>query len=178
MQNEQKVEDLLASILKQLASPMPESVTKLYEQHRNRYTRLSLKELLRALKYVVAAYTTVFVVIDALDECQTKDDCRNVFLSQIFDLQKNSTVKLFATARPIPEITERFVGDHLNIRAQESDLHRYLEGRISQAGSDLLQSYKEEIRNRITEVADGMFVHPCQILISGPQKLTISAGFC
>lgn len=178
LQNEQKAEDLLASILKQLACSVPESVTKLYEQHTDRRTRPSMNELSKALQTVAKTYTTVFVVTDALDECQTIDDCRNVLLSQLFDLQKKCAVKLFATARPIPDIMERFNGEHLKIRAHESDLHKFLEGRILQAGSELLQSYKEEIKKRITEVADGMSVDPCQLPSLRGYELIISAGFC
>jgi hypothetical protein len=156
--DEQKVEDLLASILKQLALMVPESVRKLYEKHKDRQTRPLLTELSRTLQSVAATYAKVFVVIDALDECQTMDDCRNVFLSHILDLQMKCAVKLFATARPIPEITERFTDYYLEIRAHESDIRKYLDGRISQAGSELLETYKEEIKNKITEVADGMCV--------------------
>lgn len=178
LQNEQKAEDLLAIILKQLAFSVPEGVTKLYEKHKNKCTRPSLNELSRTLQSVAGTYKRVFVVIDALDECQTTNDCRNVFLSQLFDLQEKCAVNLFATARPIPEITERFMGDHLNIRAHDHDLYKYLEGRISQAGSDLLQSYKEEIKKRTAEVADGMSVDSFNILLSRLKKLIISAGFC
>ncbi|KAJ5523286.1 ankyrin [Penicillium frequentans] len=158
LQNEQKAEDLLASILKQLAYSVPESVTKLYDQHKDRRTRPSLSEISRTLRSVAESYTRVFVVIDALDECQAIDDCRNVFLSQLFDLQRKCAVSLFATARSIPEITERFIGENLDIRAHDSDLHKYLEGRILQTGSDLLQSYMEEIKKRVAGVADGMFL--------------------
>ncbi|KAJ5805618.1 ankyrin [Penicillium pulvis] len=173
LQDEQKAEDLLASILKQLTCSVPESVTKLYEQHRDRRTRPSMNELSKALQTVAKRYTTVFVVIDALDECQTVDDCRNVLLSQLFDLQKKCAVKLFATARPIPDITEMFIGEHLSIRAHESDLHKYLEGRILQAESELLQSYKEEIKKIIAEVADGMFLLAQLLFDSIKTKMTL-----
>ncbi|KAI2785628.1 hypothetical protein POX_h09385 [Penicillium oxalicum] len=63
-----------------------------------------------------------------------------MFLSELLDLQKNCGVKLFATARPIPEITDRFISYQLEIRAHECD------------------TYKEEIKNKITEIADGMFL--------------------
>lgn len=134
LQNEQNAEDLLAILLKQLASSEQESARKLYRQHRDRGTRPSLNELSRTLQSVVETYEKVFVVIDALDECHTTNDCRNVFLSQVFDLQIKCDVKIFATARPIPEITKRFIGDHMEIRAHDRDLDKYLEGRISQAG--------------------------------------------
>lgn len=178
LQNEQKAEDLLSSILKQLAASAPETVTKLYEHHKDRRTRPSLNELSRALQTVAATYSRVFVVIDALDECQTADDCRSVFLSQLFHLQKKCAVKLFATTRPIPEIAERFIGDHLDIRAHKSDLRNYVEGRISQAGSELLKTQEKEIKDRITDVADGMSVNLYERTLSKSAKLIINAGFC
>ncbi|RAH55917.1 ankyrin [Aspergillus piperis CBS 112811] len=158
---DQNVENLLASILKQLShfrSPLPTSVKKLYEQHQDRKTRPSLNELVRGLQSVVSSYTKVFVVIDALDECGTADDCQNVFLSQLFEIQKTCPMNILATARPIPEIVKSFRGDNLEIRAHESDVEKYLEGRISMARSELLQKHKEEIKRRITELADGMFL--------------------
>ncbi|KAL4789263.1 ankyrin [Aspergillus venezuelensis] len=159
--NDQNVENLLASILKQLShfrSPLPTGVKELYEQHQDRQTRPSLKELVRGLQHVVPLYAKVFVVIDALDECGTADDCRNIFLSQLFDLQKTCPMNILATTRPIPEIVESFRGDKLEIRAHESDVEKYLEGRISLARSELLKRHKEEIKRRITELADGMFL--------------------
>ena len=164
--NDQNAENLLASILKQLSHfqfPLPTSVKKLYEQHQDRRTRPSLNELLGSLQSVVSLYAKVFVVIDALDECENSDDCRNVFLSQLFNLQKICSMNILATSRPIPEIMERFSGHKLEIHAHESDVEKYLEGRISRARSKLLKKHKEEIKRRITELADGMQVTPITI---------------
>lgn len=126
---------------------------------------------------MAVAYSRVFFVVDALDECQASDDCRKVFLSQFFGLQKKCPVNIFATARPIPEITEKFNGTTLEIRAHESDVRKYLEGRISQAESKLLKEHEEEIKSRITEVVDGMSVNSHIIYSTRPEKLTISLGF-
>ncbi|KAJ5826584.1 ankyrin [Penicillium robsamsonii] len=174
--DDQKAENLLASILKQLShcrSPLPTSVKMLYEQHKDRRTRPSLNELFRSLQFVASLYAKVFVVIDALDECKTSDDSRNVFLSRIFDLQKVCSVNILATSRPVPEIMERFSGDKLEIRAHESDVEKYLEGRISQAGSELLNTHKEEIKRRITELADGMFLLAHLLFDSIKTKITL-----
>ncbi|KAJ5962647.1 ankyrin [Penicillium viridicatum] len=159
--NEQKAEDLLASILKQLSQcrpSLPESVKRLYEEHKNRRTRPSLSEIFTSLNSVTKLYAKVFVVIDALDECEKSGGCRNVFLSHIFELQRIGHVKVLATARPIPEIVEIFIGKSLEIRARDNDVREYLRGRISQTGSDLLKGYEREIENRITEAADGIFL--------------------
>lgn len=178
--DDQKAEDLLASILKQLSqcqSSLPESVKELYKRHKDRRTRPSLDELSTALQFVLVTYSRVFFVVDALDECQASDGCRKVFLSQLFDLQKKCLVNIFATARPIPEIIEKFNGITLEIRAHESDVQKYLEGCISQAESKFLKEHKKEIKSRITEVADGMYVNSHIICSTRLEKLTISLGF-
>jgi len=88
---EQKAEDLLASLLKQLIqerSPLPDSVKALHNRHTKNRTRPSLVEISEALQSVVAMYSRVLIIVDALDECQTSDGCRTVFLSELFNLQK------------------------------------------------------------------------------------------
>jgi Cdc6-like AAA superfamily ATPase len=157
--SDQKAEDLLSSVLKQLSqcqSSLPTSVKELYERHKHRRTRPSLNELFKSLQAVAESYAKVFVVIDALDECETSDDCRNVFLSRIFGLQKICFVKILATTRPIPEITEKFMDGRLEIRAHESDVRKYIEGRILQSGSEFLKTYEHEIKSGIMEAVDGM----------------------
>jgi hypothetical protein len=161
--NEQKAEDLLASILKQLAQcqySLPEAVKELYERHRIRHTRPALGEISRALHFVVGQYSRVFFIIDAIDECQSSDNSRTLFLSELFDLQGKSPVNILATARFIPEILERFHDTRsLQIRAHDQDVRKYLEGRILQSDSALLKGLEEEIISRITAIVDGMFEH-------------------
>jgi hypothetical protein len=58
-QREQKPVDLLASLLKQLVqqqAPTPESVKSLYVLHRNKRTRPSFEEILKALHSVMAYF--------------------------------------------------------------------------------------------------------------------------
>lgn len=156
---DQKAEDILASVLKQLSqcqSSLPKKVEKLYQEHKDRRTQPSINELFAGLKSVTKLYTKVFVVIDALDECEKSDGCRNVVLSQMFKLQQIRPVKILATARPIPEIIEKFRGDRLEVRAHQSDVRKFLKGSISRTGSDILKEHEEEIIDGITEVVDGM----------------------
>jgi Cdc6-like AAA superfamily ATPase len=112
-QHEQKVEDLLASLLKQLTqgrSSLPNTIKSLYDSHQDKRTRLSFDEISRALQSVVTMYSRVFIVIDALDECQVSNNCRKTFLSELFSLQAKCVGNLFATSRFIPEITQNFQG--------------------------------------------------------------------
>jgi Cdc6-like AAA superfamily ATPase len=68
-QDEQKLEDLLASLLKQLAQSRPENVESLYDQHKAERTRPSASEFSTVLQSVAATYSRVFIIVDALDEC-------------------------------------------------------------------------------------------------------------
>lgn len=72
-QGEQKIDDLLSSLLKQLTMSqpsLPSSVKDHFDQHRIKETRPSLDEILRSLRAVAIMYSRVFIIVDALDECQ------------------------------------------------------------------------------------------------------------
>jgi hypothetical protein len=158
-QNEQKVEDLLASLLKQLSQEqpaLPESVGILYNKHKGKGTRPSLDEISEALQSVAAKYSRAYVFIDALDECEV-DGCRRKFLAEIFNLQAKCGVNIFATSRFIPQITERFkYSMTLEIRACDQDVREYLKDRILQSESAILVPVSEEIQSGIINAVDGM----------------------
>lgn len=161
---EQKIDDLLASLLKQLAqgqSSLPDSVKDLYDRHKVKRTQPSLDETLRSLHSVAAMYSRVFIVVDALDECQVSDSCRSRLLSEIFNLQAKCGANVFATSRFIPEITDRFKDNiTLEIRASSEDVRRYLDGHMFQfpgfVGRNL--ELQEEIKTAILKAIDGMYV--------------------
>jgi Cdc6-like AAA superfamily ATPase len=168
-QSEQKVYDLLTSLVKQLAesqASLPASVKDLYNRHNTNRTRPGLNEITGALQSVAALYSRVFVVVDALDECQVSDGgCRTKFLSEMFSLQAMCGAQLFATSRLIPEITKRFNDHnsiHLDIRVSNHDVQRYLHGHMSQLPGCVLRSteLQEEIRAEIIKAVDGMYVSP------------------
>lgn len=156
---EQKINDLLLSLLKQLAQsrPLPESVRALYDRHSERQERPSLNEISKTLHSSAVLYSKVFIIVDALDELS--GGCIATFLREIFNLQINCRVHLFATSRSIPDIMERFKGSMtLEIRAHDEDVRNYLESQIYQSESSFLQKYHNEIRDEITDVVDGMYV--------------------
>jgi len=160
-QNEQKAEELLASLLKQLArehSATPPILKALYDWHKIKQTRPSFDEISKALQSVTVMYSTVFIVIDALDECQVSDGCRTRLLSEIFNLQIKNGASIFVTSRFIPDITKTFQGSlSVEIRASEEDLQKYLDGRILKSESVVLKSCREEIKTEITKAVNGMY---------------------
>jgi F0F1-type ATP synthase delta subunit len=163
-QDEQKIEDLLASLLKQLAerqASLPSTMEELYTRHKTKRTRPSLDEIFRSLQAVTTLYSQVFIIVDALDECQVSNSCRAKFLSNIFDLQAETGANLFATSRFIPEITKRFHESmRLEIRASNQDVQRYLDSHISQLPGCVLRSsdLQDEIKANIIEAVNGMYV--------------------
>jgi hypothetical protein len=172
-QQEQTPTNMLASLLKQLIQEqhsVPESVKSLYERHEKR-SRPSLEEISKILHSVVTDYSRVFILIDALDECQTSNRVRRKFLSEIFNLQVKTGVNLFATSRFIPEITGEFEESiSLEIRASSEDVQRYLDGHMSQLPAFVLRSLdlQEEIRTTITKAVDGMYVPSHAIMVDKP----------
>lgn len=163
-QQDQKPEDLLASLLKQLVQEklsMPESTKSLYERHKDKRTSPSFDEISNALRSVIADYSQIFITIDALDECQVSYGRRRRFLSEIFNLQAKTKANLFVTSRFIPEIMREFEGCvSLEIHASDEDVRRYLDGHMSQLPSFVLRSLdlQEEIKTAIIKTVDGMYV--------------------
>jgi Cdc6-like AAA superfamily ATPase len=163
-QDEQKAQDLLGSLLKQLTqgrSSLPESMKSLHDSHKEKRTPPSFNEISKALQSVTAMYSRVFIIVDALDECQVSNGCRTRFLSEIFNLQAKCQASLFATARFMPEINEKFKESlRLEIRASNQDVERYLDGHMSQLPRCVLHSLElqDEIKAEIIKAVDGMYV--------------------
>ncbi|ESU18178.1 hypothetical protein FGSG_11425 [Fusarium graminearum PH-1] len=167
-QHEQKIGDLLASVLKQLTqcrSSLPDSVNSLYDSHKTKRTRPSVDEILGLLQSVAAMHSRVFIIIDALDECLASDGCRTRFLSELFNLQTRHGINIFATSRFIPEIMDRFETSlSIEIRASPDDVARYLEGHIEQLPSFVQhdRQLQEEITTGISEAVDGITMETFQ----------------
>ncbi|KAF3291522.1 hypothetical protein TWF970_000736 [Orbilia oligospora] len=159
---EQNLDSLLASLLKQLAQSqnfLPENVKKLYDQHSAKRTRPSLDDIVATLKSVASLYSRVFIIVDALDECQASDNCRAKLLTKLFQLYAKCGTNIFATSRFIPEITDRFRDSmRLEILAHDDDVRSYLDGQISQSEKAILLKHREDITTRITEGVRGMFL--------------------
>ena len=162
-QHEQKAEDLLVSLLKQLSqdrSSLPDSVKTLHDRHKDRRTRPSLDEISKALQSVATLYSRVFIIVDALDECQA-GNCRGRFLTELFGLQAKYGASLLATSRFIPEIIKNFSGSiSLEICASKKDIEKYLEGHIGQLPSfdEWSLQLQDEIKAGISDAVDGMYV--------------------
>lgn len=160
-QNEQTIDHLLASLLKQLLENEPDpaktmtELSNIYNKER-KYPRLD--ELTASLRSVTGAYSKVFIIIDALDECSNSNGCRARLLSEIFRLQTDFNVNILVTSRFTPEFEKPGKSISLEIRARDADVQSYVVERLSQypmfvRSGHLLQ---QEIVTRIVEAASGM----------------------
>ena len=159
--DDQAVEQLLANLVKQLImnkSPPPRAVVKVYSE-RNKYELLN--DLEKMFRTVAALYKDgVFVIVDALDECQMSDDDHSKFIKALLRLQsKRSNVNILATSRPVPDIVEAFDGrsTRLEIVAHRDDIERYVRNQMSNLRSvSKYPDLQHEIVSCIANVADGM----------------------
>jgi len=163
-QHEQKLEGLIASLLKQLLqklSSIPDSVRIIYNQHKDKQTRPSVDEILKNLESVITTYSRIYIVVDALDECQLSGRCRPKFLSSVLSLQARTGARLFVTSRPIPDIEKEFKSClSLEILASDEDIRRYLNGNMSQLPRFIFSKPKlqEEIKTEIVHAVEGMYI--------------------
>ncbi|KAM0514400.1 hypothetical protein ACHAPE_006982 [Trichoderma viride] len=183
--DEQKPLDLLTSILKQLAqgqSCLPQRVKTTLDEYKGKNERLSLDDAKKLLQEVSASYSRVFILLDALDECQGSYGCRASFLEEIFLLQGSAKVNVFATSRIIPEIMQTFKAcKSMEIRATQEDVQRYVRGQLEGGGIEHLPSLikdkpelEEAIVSGITNAVDGMFLLAKIFLDSLVDRITIA----
>lgn len=160
---EQNREHILSSLLKQLAErapDVPESLRSIFEKHKNWQTRPSFGELSQTFESVCKMFAKVYILIDALDECQA-DGCRSSLLKTLFK-QRTGTeapVHLFATSRFIPEIEEEFKDPlKCEIKASEKDVRDYVSHRISEirVRIDKTPGLETEIIDGVTQAVRGM----------------------
>lgn len=176
-QYEQKPVDLLASLLKRLVQgrpTLPNSTKYLYEYHKSKQTRPSFQEISKELQSVIASFSTTFIVIDALDECQVSDGGQMKFLSEILSLQTNTGANLFVTSRFIPHIIEEFQGAaSLEVRASDGDVQRYLDGQLSRLPSFVRRNLdmQEQIKTEIIKAVDGMYAPPHIAVLEMPANI-------
>ena len=127
------MDNLLGSLLQQLTqrrSDISDNIRTLYNSHIRRNTRPSISEYSNLLQTEVRSLSKVFIVIDALDECN-EIESRHALLRELRRLLP--TARLLVTSRPhimdIPEFFENFL--LLEIRAHDDDIKAYIVERIA-----------------------------------------------
>lgn len=155
---------LLAAILKQLVQARPslhEPTKKSYAEHAKKGTRPSVDEIFQILQETMASYKTVYLVVDALDECEDSDGTRRELLTRLNSLQSSRDVRAMITSRPIPEIMAMLPkAIRLEIQASREDVEQFVAGQMYRMprcirGDSELQA---AMKGSITDAARGMYV--------------------
>jgi hypothetical protein len=161
-QKEQDTTNLLAAILKQLVQAQPsliEPVEQLHMQHAQRGTRPSVEEIFAVLHSVLAKFTAVHVVVDALDECRDSDGTRRFFLAKLQDLQAKTDLRLMITSRFIPDIVNEFEkAIRLEVRASDEDVRRFVASQVYRLPKCIQRdiTLQDMAQSKIAEAVDGM----------------------
>lgn len=147
--HEQTPEQMLASLVKQLAQNsklFPEVLHQLRDRHSLKKTNPFLSELSKAFMALVQSFSRVYILVDALDEGD--DGGRATFLREIFTVQENTGLNLFATSRAINSIAASFKGSiSRDISPTSHDIFQFLNARMSKLPSFVADD--EELQNEI-----------------------------
>ncbi|KAI9770862.1 MAG: hypothetical protein M1839_003025 [Geoglossum umbratile] len=163
-QADQTTPNLLAAILKQLVQARPsiaKPVVHLYDHHASRGTKPSLEEIFRTLQSVLASHSSVYLVVDAFDECSDEEGTRSQLLSRLHALQSKTDLYLMVTSRFIPEIMSKFHSvPTLEVRANEVDVEQFVKGQIYLLPNCVQRddSLQAIVQKKLVEAVDGMFL--------------------
>jgi hypothetical protein len=132
-QTRQTVYELIASLLKQLAQEQPTisaTIKEFYNRYQgNRAIARTLPILTEALRSEISAYSKVFIIVDALDECLEGN--QRELMIELQSLTSTQGVNLMVTSRLLPAVEAQFRGaERLDICADNDDVRTYIEGRI------------------------------------------------
>lgn len=161
-QQEQTVENLAASLVKQYvqqSSEIPKAVRDLYKNHNNAGTRPSVKEMFELLQVMNASFPRVFIIVDALDELPRDGQIRPQFLKFLHTLQTSHPCNLMVTSRDIPHILQEVRHSlSLEVRAKDEDIRMYIAGHDFPKFVTRDVELHSSILNSIIKAADGMYV--------------------
>jgi hypothetical protein len=162
--SEQTAELLLSTILKQLIYDDKPTTVDLVEQlqrnHSDQGSRPTANDVNKTLEAVITEFTTVHIIIDALDECSADNGTRSQFLEYIRALQSNPKVRFMITSRHIPDIVEDFKdASNIEVSAHNQDVRLFLAGQISRLPKCVQRDAKlqEAVQDRIVGAIDGMY---------------------
>jgi Cdc6-like AAA superfamily ATPase len=161
-QVDQTASNLFSALLKQLVQNRPDiaaPVTQIYDKHSKQRSRPSVDEIFRALLSICSNYTTVYIVVDALDECTDRDGARSLLIDKLHELQSTIDVRLLFTSRFILGITQNFQSNlRLEVRASEEDVRRYIVGQIPRLPNCIKRDdeLRDTLQNTIIKTVDGM----------------------
>jgi hypothetical protein len=110
---------------------IPDDVSKLYLKHHEKRTKATVEEYTDLLRSVTKQFSTVYVIIDALDECV--DENGKPIWVQLVRTLKNSVSKLHLlySSRQIEDIACVLVGStRIEVEASDDDIRSYVRAEV------------------------------------------------
>ena len=165
----QGVEKMLRCLIDQLARQSAsafDNLESLYNRCRSKERQPAQNELLTALHDIINCFRNVFIVLDALDECNQNEE-RAKLLKTLSELEMWEGLKIITTSRPEQDIKtamERSAYPRTSICIESSliqeDIRAYVHARL-RSDTSLRRwrnnpSIQAKIENVLSEKANGM----------------------
>ncbi|KAJ5947786.1 hypothetical protein N7466_000801 [Penicillium verhagenii] len=160
--------ELLLSLLRQLALRSPDAdllpcVLKLFQTHSSQSTRPQPLEVEAVIKDAIGSYSSVFLVVDALDEYYSADrEDSRLFFEALRKIREHTHVKVFVTSRYNEDISSHFVPFVTKeIRAHDDDILKYVKERMPQlriSKTSQTLEFQEHVQGGVIKAADGVFL--------------------
>ncbi|KAK7052678.1 ANK-REP-region domain-containing protein [Favolaschia claudopus] len=138
---------LFASLCKQLLldKPLPLMLHDLWKYHDLRNTQPTINNVMKVLEIVLLEYSSIYLVIDALDEYFTvSDERRGLLIRTLAKVSNQFPVHLMITTRADPMSMEYFPTPQVvHIKAKQSDLCLYVENQFKNF-ANLFQIFRDK----------------------------------
>lgn len=151
--------NVLASLVRQLAAQTPKLPAKLedlYEKLESKGKKPKFEELFTALVATFESFGQVFLIFDALDECDPRNQRRE--LLPLFHRMRKSGASIFVTSRQYPEDIQESFRDSAKIELspKENDIGAYIQQRIDEDARARRLVRQAKCQDRIvSELVDG-----------------------
>lgn len=159
----QTASNLIACLARQIVGRpqvLPQPLVALHKKLEQQNRRPSFDELKELLTALCKHYAKIYILVDALDECEAVLE-RRLLLPVLRSLPSRTT-RLFVTSRPNNEDICQSFGkqSRIDIVAHDSDLRLYIMERMEERGDfvdRLTPELKENITSTISAGASGMY---------------------
>jgi len=161
----QTVESLIRSLIRQFSTAyggVPAVLTKLYHSCHDGGAQPSVESLQATLLLILEAFSDVYIILDALDECAERKDVLKWIKQTTF--WRKRKLHLLATSRPEEEIAKHLRlldPDYVYIKQDlvSRDIERYINNILYDEGSfeQWEDEMKANIKNTVLEGAKGMY---------------------
>lgn len=157
---DQTIDRLFASLVRQLgfsSRTVFQRLKALCSKCKNENSRPVRKDLEKELEEALRLVGDVYIVIDALDECDKEP--RSMLISELKRLSSESTIHLLVTARGESDIEALFEGSlRLSVKATEGDIELYAKERGNHFEQDLVsnQGLRDKVVRAVVDASEGM----------------------